>query len=69
MGHTQMDLVLACLDDYALEQLVEQLRVQVYEREPPVAGYERDRLVSQYLGVVVEREIRRVGAADPSSGA
>jgi hypothetical protein len=67
MGHTQMDIVLACLDDYALEHLLEQLRERVYESPRHGDRYERERLMTQYLGVVVESEIRRADAASSSS--
>lgn len=61
MAHSQMDLVLQCLDAEALDDLHTELEARVFTGD--AKGYERERLVQQYLAVVVEREIRRIGDA------
>jgi primosomal protein N'' len=60
VAHNQMDLVLQCLDDESLQQLHNDVESKVLKNVS--RGYERERLIAQYLALVVEMKIRELDA-------
>lgn len=67
MGHQQMDLIFAALDDATLEEVYSALASRIHDRD--VRGYDHERAVQQYLAIVVERELRQISPPPPASEA